>query len=332
MKIVESIKKNTILLLLITIVVLYLVLKDNLDNIAKSFRNIDLKYILIAIILYYISVCIRGFVNYLIVNDKKKLSIKEAIKHNLIIQFFNGITPFSTGGEPMEIYMLTEHNISLPKATNYSVQSFLFYQVSLVICGVIAVAYNYIFHIFPKIQILQKLVLLGFIINIIVITILLLVSTSKKASEIIKKIIINFFKLFKIKINKKNLNKKFEDYYEGFKDISNNKLICIGILLNIIGLSCLYIIPLFVAKAMGVTNLTGIETITASAYVYLIGAFVPIPGASGGIEYGFTQFYGIFIGLEKISAVLIVWRFITYYLGIIVGAIAFNIDRRVHEK
>ena len=83
---------------------------------------------------------------------------------------------------------------------------------------------------------------------------------------------------------------------------------------------------------MGVTNLTGIETITASAYVYLIGAFVPIPGASGGIEYGFTQFYGIFIGLEKISAVLIVWRFITYYLGIIVGAIAFNIDRRVHEK
>ena len=332
MKIVESIKKNTILLLLITIVVLYLVLKDNLDNIAKSFRNIDLKFIIIAIILYYISVCIRGFVNYLIVNDKKKLSIKEAIKHNLIIQFFNGITPFSTGGEPMEIYMLTEHNISLPKATNYSVQSFLFYQVSLVICGVIAVAYNYIFHIFPKIQILQKLVLLGFIINIIVITILLLVSTSKKASEIIKKIIINFCKLFKIKINEKNLDKKFEDYYEGFKDISNNKLICIGILLNIIGLSCLYITPLFVAKAMGVTNLTGIETITASAYVYLIGAFVPIPGASGGIEYGFTQFYGIFIGLEKISAVLIVWRFITYYLGIIVGAIAFNIDRRVHEK
>ena len=332
MKIVESIKKNTILLLLITIVVLYLVLKDNLDNIAKSFRNIDLKFILIAIILYYISVCIRGFVNYLIVNDKKKLSIKEAIKHNLIIQFFNGITPFSTGGEPMEIYMLTEHNISLPKATNYSVQSFLFYQVSLVTCGVIAVVYNYIFHIFPKIQILQKLVLLGFIINIIVITILLLVSTSKKASEIIKKIIINFCKLFKIKINEKNLDKKFEDYYEGFKHISNNKLICIGILLNIIGLSCLYITPLFVAKAMGVTNLTGIETITASAYVYLIGAFVPIPGASGGIEYGFTQFYGIFIGLEKISAVLIVWRFITYYLGIIVGAIAFNIDRRVHEK
>lgn len=331
MKIIESIKKNTILLLLITIVVLYLVLKDNLDNIVESFKNIDLKYIIIAIVFYYLSVCIKGFVNYLIVNDKKKINIKEAIKHNLIIQFFNGVTPFSTGGEPMEIYMLTEHNISLPKATNYAVQSFIFYQVALVTCGTIAVLYNYIFHIFPKVQLLQKLVLLGFIINIIVITVLLLISTSKKASEVIKKIILKICKLFKAKVNEKNIDKKFEDYYEGFKDIKNNKLICTGIILNIISLSCLYITPLFVAKAMGVTTLTGIETITSSAYVYLIGAFVPIPGASGGIEYGFTQFYGNFIGIETISAVLIVWRFITYYLGIIVGAIVFNIDRRLHK-
>ena len=331
MKIIDSIKKNTILLLLITIAVLYILLKDNFNNIIESFKNIDLKYIFLAIIFYYLSVFIKGYINYKIVNDKNKISIKESIKHNLITQFFNGVTPFSTGGEPMEIYMLTEHNISLPKATNYAVQSFIFYQVSLVTCGAIAVVYNYIFHIFPKVQVLQKLVLLGFVINIIVITVLLLISNSKKSSELIKKIIIKICTFLKININKNNLDKKFDDYYEGFKDISNNKLIYTGVLLNIISLSCLYITPLFVAKAMGVTNLTIIEVITASAYVYLIGAFVPIPGASGGIEYGFTQFYGNFIGSEKIGAILIVWRFITYYLGIIVGAIIFNIDRRVHK-
>jgi len=332
MKVIDSIKKNTILLLLITIIVLYLVLKDNFENIIESFKNIDIKYILLVIIFYYISVFIKGFVNYLIVNNKNKISLKEAIKHNLIIQFFNGVTPFSTGGEPMEIYMLTEHDISIPKATNYAVQSFLFYQIALVICGAIAVAYNYIFHLFPKVQLLQKLVFLGFIINIIVITVLLLISTSKKASKIIKKIVIKICKLFKIKVNENNLDKKFEDYYDGFKEINNNKILYIGIILNIISLLCLYITPLFVALAMGVTNLTGIEAITSSAYVYLIGAFVPIPGASGGIEYGFTQFYGNFITIEKIGAVLIVWRFITYYIGIIIGAIIFNIDRRLHQK
>ena len=95
----------------------------------------------------------------------------------------------------------------------------------------------------------------------------------------------------------------------------------------------LYIIPLFVFFSLGdFHSLSIIDTLTASAYVYLIGSFVPIPGASGGIEYGFTQFYGNFITIEKIGAVLIVWRFITYYIGIIIGAIIFNIDRRLHQK
>ena len=98
-----------------------------------------------------------NIINYLIVNDKNKISIWEAIKHNIIIQFFNGITPFSTGGQPMEVYLLTEHKISLSKATDYTVQSFIFYQIALVICGIIAVIYNTIFHLFPKVKLLQSL-------------------------------------------------------------------------------------------------------------------------------------------------------------------------------
>ena len=88
-------------------------------------------------------------------------------------------------------------------------------------------------------------------------------------------------------------------------------------------------IPLFVLYSMGdFTHLSVVETLTSSAYVYVIGAFVPIPGASGGIEYGFTQFFGNFINLSKLSAVLLIWRFITYYVGIIMGAILFNLRKR----
>ena len=79
------------------------------------------------------------------------------------------------------------------------------------------------------------------------------------------------------------------------------------------------------------TSLSITNTIVSSAYVYLIGAFVPIPGASGGIEYGFTQFFGNFIAGSNLPAMLIVWRFITYYLGVIVGAILFNIRERMRK-
>ena len=67
--------------------------------------------------------------------------------------------------------------------------------------------------------------------------------------------------------------------------------------------------------------------IVTSAYIMIIGSFVPIPGATGGLEFGFVQLYGNFIGGSQLSAMMIVWRFITYYFGMIVGAIALNIKK-----
>ena len=331
MKILNSIKKNTILLLIITTIVLYIVLKDDMNDIVKAFKIIDIKFILLALIFYFFSIVIKGYVNYKIVNDKKNLSLKEAIKHNLITQFFNGITPFSTGGQPMEIYMLTEHNISLANATSQTVQSFIFYQIALVICGFLGVLYNFFFHIFPKVQLLQHLVIIGFIINITIAIISLLVSYSKKIANKIGNIIIKISKKIKKEINEEEIRGKLNDFYLCGKSLrKRKKLFVVGIVLNVGSLLCLYISPLFILYSMkDFTNLTVLNTITASAYVYLIGGFVPIPGGSGGIEYVFTQFYGNFISLTKISAVLLLWRFITYYLGMIIGALIFNIEKKV---
>ena len=105
-----------------------------------------------------------------------------------------------------------------------------------------------------------------------------------------------------------------------------------GISLNIASLLCLYIVPLFVLYSMGdFHSLSVVDTLTASAYVYVIGAFVPVPGATGGMEYGFTQFFGNFISLGKLSATVIIWRFITYYLVLIVGGTLFSLEEKVKK-
>ena len=330
MKLIKNIKKNTIFLLIITIIILYIILKDDFSSIINELRLIDLKYIFIALIFFLLSISIKGYVNYLIVHDKKKINLKEAIKHNFIAQFFNGITPFATGGQPMEVYMLTEHGISLAKATTQTMQSFIFYPIALVICGIFAVGYNLIFHIFPKIRLLQHLLLLGFLVNIMVVVVLLLISYSKKITRKINSICNKVIRKLKLKISEEELKKKFDDYYNSFKELRKNRnLFIAGIMLNIVSLACLYIIPLMILYSMhDFTSMSAIEVFTATAYVYVIASFVPIPGGSGGIEYGFTQFYGNFISGSIVSAILLIWRFITYYLAIIIGATLFNIDRK----
>ena len=333
MKVLDKIKQNTILILIITIIVLYVILKDDFSDIVKAFQNMDIRFIIISALFYALSIACKGTANYLIVNNKKKVSLLESIKHNAIAQFFNGVTPFETGGQPMEVYMLTEHGISTLKATNYIVQSFIFYQVALVICGFLAVGYNYHFRVFPKTDILKMFVIGGFVLNILVVAFLLVISISKKLTTKIVKGIAKFLKLFKIKIEEATIKEKIELYHEGFEALKKRKSIAvIGILLNVASLLCLYITPLFIVYGMHEFHqISVINTLAASAYVFILCSFVPIPGSTGGIEYGFTQYFGTFLGENILSAVLIIWRFITYYLGIITGAILFNIEKKVEK-
>lgn len=333
METLKNIKKNSIILLLITIVVLFVLLKDSAKEIFGTISKINLFYLLIAFILYFLYIITKAYIIYKCVNEKDKLSFKEAIKHNLITQFFNGITPFSTGGQPMEVYMVAEHNIKVSKATSVTIENFIFYQTALVIYGAIAVACNWIFNLFPKVPVLQHLVLLGFIINILVAVALYAIMLSKKFTKKVSNIIIKL--LGKIKIikdiekAKTSWTEKLEDFHNISKDLLHRKgIFVLGVFINLISLTCLYIIPLFIMYGLhDFTSLTPISAITSSAYVLLMGSFVPIPGASGGIEYGFIKFFGNFMPTVLLNSLLITWRFITYYLGMIIGGFLFSTEK-----
>lgn len=337
MELLKTIKKNTILLLFITSIVLFFILKDNFDEIVKALSSMDYKYILIAILFYFGYLFLKSIANYTTINDKERIPLKEAFKHDTIVQFFNGVTPFSTGGQPMEIYMLTEHDIKATKAADISIQNFIFYQTALVIYGTLAVTYNFFFHLFPKAELLRKLVLLGFVINSLVAIGLLLLLTSSKATKKIVGTIISFLSKIHIIKDRESFEekafRKLDEFHEGASDLRKRKgLYTKGVLLHLASLTCQYIIPLFIVYSLhDYTSINVLETLTASAYVLLMGSFVPIPGASGGIEFGFMQFYGNFITGSSLTAVLIVWRFITYYFPMIVGALVFSLEKKVKE-
>ena len=127
----------------------------------------------------------------------------------------------------------------------------------------------------------------------------------------------------------KKWNNNINDFHEGAKKLLEDKKTFIGnIIFNFLSLCSLYSIPVFILYSMGEFNIINIlEAIVVSAYVMILGSFVPIPGGSGGLEYGFVSFYGNFITGSKLSATMLVWRFITYYFSMILGAIALNVKK-----
>lgn len=326
----KNIKKNAFLLLIVLAVILYFILKDDFVNVINTLMQADLRWIFFAILFIFVYWILRAMCLFMIAKEySKKLKFGRIFQLTLITQFFNGITPFSSGGQPMEVYYLSKNGIKPAKGTNIILQNFILYQMALIVHGIIAISLNYYFHFFKEVAVLKELTLIGFIINTLVGVGLLFISFSTRFNHKVIDLIIKLcYKLKIIKDRDKAIERwsnRLEEFHESAALLSDKKILFIkGFIYNFLALGVFYVIPLFVIYGMGSFDINVIETISASAYVLIIGAFVPIPGGSGGIEYGFMQFFGNFIKGSVLSASLLVWRFITYYLGIILGAIAIN--------
>lgn len=335
-------KKNNILkrvisfiiIAIITSLVLYFSLKDDYKNIIHEIKTINKLWFLVAFIMMFMYWLIKALVRKKLVSKfNKNYKFIDSFKLSLELNFFNGVTPFATGGEPYEVYSLTKHGIKGTDSTNIMIQNFITYQMALVLLGIIAIITNQFVHIFPS-GFLTYLITIGFTINFFVIVFLFVITFGKKIDKFIMKIIVFILSKFKIVKNKENTLEKFHNYLEEFHEgatilLKDKKTFIKMIMLQLLSLSIFYLIPLILLYGMGdYSSLNGYKSIIISAYVMLIGSFVPIPGGTGGLEYGFIAFYGNFIKGSKLNAIMLLWRFITYYFGIMLGAIVLNFKRK----
>ena len=325
---------NYIILALVTILVLYFSLKDNYREIMDTLFKMDIKWLIVGflcIIIYWFLKTLPLY--YFTKSHKKSFTYKSAVILLLRTQFVNAITPFATGGQPYQVYYLNKEGVRSSTSTSIILENFIVYQIALVFLGIIAMLCNFLFHIFSHNDILTHLITLGFVINTLVIIVSFLVAFGKKTNK--KLVNIAIIILTKLKIVK-NKEEKLAQWNESITNFHNSakvlmkdkKLFFSMIFVNLVALSILYMIPVFVLYAAGDFSSVSVPlAVITSAYVMLIGSFVPIPGGTGGLEYGFVKFYGFFINGSLLSATMLIWRFITYYFGLIVGGIAFNLKR-----
>lgn len=324
-----------IVIFLLTIIVLYFSLKDNFNSVVNQFLNLNLFWLLIGFILIVGYWFFASLSMHLIARKfSNNLELKEVFRINVVTHFFNAVTPFSSGGQPYQIYALKKNKINIVDCTNITIQNFVAYQSALIILGTLAIIFNHVFDLFPDIRLLRILVIIGYLVNLFVAIGLFAISFTQKLNRFILKIMINIGTKFKLIKDKEEAITRFNSYVSQFHNstkllLKDKKNLVKIVLCNLIGLICLYAVPLAVLYSTGdFTSFSFIMAIISSAYVMIIGAFVPLPGGTGGLEYSFMSFFGNFVADGKLTTLMLMWRFITYYFGMIVGAIVLNFSRR----
>lgn len=261
---------------------------------------------------------------------KSKIGFKDCFHTSMIGQLFNCITPFATGGQPMQAYTLTKCGMGLGQASCALLAKFIVYQTVLTLYTTAVIAFKLNFFV-ANVSGFALIILIGFAVNFLV---MLLIFSIGFFPKITAKALNGLLRLAaKLKIVKKldekqeKLNSEIEKFYNDFSILKKNPAqFIVPALLTVLQLTAFFSVPYFVCLSLSATHISYSLIVCAAAFVLMISSFVPLPGGSGGAEGGFYMFFGMFFVQSGIlAAAVLLWRIVTFYFPIIAGMICNHI-------
>lgn len=332
-----------ILIVSVTALTLYYLLKEDPKAVFDKLASADIRYVLIFVGLILLYAFIGGL-NLMILSKQfnPEYKLHQGVINCLIGQFFSNITPFSSGGQFVQVYTFTRQKIKASNAASVLVMQFILFQSGLLLFAIVAfiIGFQRIIGNLGNVTLLgisfSPLVLsiVGFIINTFTIGSLFLLSFCRPLHRLVLNGGINFLaKLHLIKNpeeKRTNFTIQVASFRVEFKRlISNWKVMLLCFSLVIIRLFVNYSMPYFAAKAVGAA-MEGkfMDSVWSSSYLAMITSFIPLPGGSGGAEWGFQSLYLGMIGDNALTySANILWRGISYYFLTLLGGITFALYR-----
>lgn len=270
-----------------------------------------------------------------------------AIKTSFLGKFYDNITPFATGGQPMQIYYMTTKgvNVSLSSAVvliRYfgSIYAFTFIGAVSMIAGVSVGVLDGV----GSATLLQILGWVGLFVNLIIPVFIAFFVFFPKFAMKCTTWFINVGVKLRIVKNKDRVMAKalktVDDFVTSFKLIAKKPLwLALFILCCLAENFLTFSVPFFVMNALSCDVHGMFFTIFALNVFTTFGvSFIPTPGNSGVIEGMGVLAFSVAAGGALAWAVLF-WRFAVYYIYILIGIamtvfdlVAKNVKARRTEK
>jgi len=317
---------NFILIFVIFIgLFIYMVKVDGLDNIIQLLHSVDYKWVIAGLgclLIYWI--CDILTLHIPIKRIYKTQPITNSIKVAMLGQLFNNITPFASGGQPIQAYELTKTGKRVSDSLSAMAIKFTVTQTALVVSTLTVVLLEFDFFA----RLMQNYIwiaIVGFIVNILAIIVVILAGIKKRVITVITTPIIKF--LGKIKIIKnpektiEKLDKSIDNFGEQFKVIKSEKVMVLKMFFTAVVQSfSYYSMTYMVYRAFGNDGISFLQIIPAQAFLLLIMTFIPTPGSGLGAEGGFYLLFNSIFKEGTINLSILFWRIYTFYLPILVGA------------
>jgi len=258
------------------------------------------------------------------IETSTKIGLWESTKIVFANLFLANITPSMAGGEPVRIYLLNKNGLSTGSATAVVLGERLIDAIFLVLCFPFAflILRNYI-DIGP-LQTAISIAVAVFIIAIIIFFyVLLQPEKTKKFLTFIGKKLERFSKNKKrTEMTIERIGTEVDNFHSSmlFFLRDEKKTFFIASLVTVLFWVTGWLVPPLLLMGLGLGPHL-IES-TASQVLLIIVVMMPTtPGSAGISEGGTAALYSLFVSSSLLGVFVLLFRFVTYYLGLIVGAI-----------
>jgi len=315
----------------IIIAILYFTVKPEDINTLLTTR-IRFEFLAIAVLLnvcYWVLWALRMRILANTMEKKLKLSIWGSTKIVLANMFLASITPSMAGGEPVRIYLLNKEGMSFGCATAAVLGERLLDAFFVLLMVPFAF---FVIQGIPGIHqysFLSTALLIGVVVFILFLGLFIyaiakpektksfLIFISKKLSRFSKK---------KESINKtiKRISKEVDNFSKSmFSFAGERKSLALASFVTVVFWSSGFLIPSFVLMGLGLPPYF-VESFAAQILLLVIIMMPTTPGSAGVAEVSIYGLYGVLIGTGEgslIGVFIVLYRFITYHMNFIVGAI-----------
>lgn len=318
---------NVVLIVVIFIgLFIYMVMVDGIHNILLVLQSVNYAWVvagLVCMLFSWVSeaICLHIPIKKLYPAQTFWMSLRIM----MIGQLFNNITPFCSGGQPMQAYYMQKDGRRVSDAFSIFSVKFVISQTALVVFTLIVTLFrwNYFQSLMSNFFLLA---IVGFCVNIFAIVFIFIIGVNQTlALAMVKPIIrllgkLHILKHVDEKIN--HLSKSFANFNGQFNEMrKQKKLISQMFIVAVIQSLFYYAITYMVYRAFGNSGVSLFTIIPAQAFLLMLMTFIPTPGSGGGAEGGFLLIFHSIFREGTINISILFWRMYTFYLPIILGVL-----------
>ena len=318
---------SVVVILLSIGMVAYLILSSGeIGGITEALATANKGWLLAAVVCYagYITAEGAGLCAFLRM-EGYRIRLHTAAHFSFVGMFYANITPSSTGGQPMQVYLMSKRKVPASVATSALTVRFFFNQLALVGGTLVLWLVN---RAFADAQLsgVMPLIILGCVVNFSCVPLI--------AAIILNRALVERVAMWGIRLLTKchlcrqpekwelKAREGIEHFHASLMSTVRSPLrILIQLAVSVVEMTLLLIVPYMVYLALNESGVPWHHILTVSYMLYVTASFFPLPGATGAQEVGFKSYFsGIFSSELSLSLALLLWRFATFYFCLLVGS------------